>query len=338
MGRLDSLILIVSNAQDVTADFFERKLTAAGKPFTRLNTECLADVPLTLTFGTGPAPRRWANVRGSLLNLDHIKGIYYRRPVQPHVPGNATTATKAWVANELRRAWGGFLAARSDIRWVNHPLAVSAASYKPEQLARAERYGLKIPETVITSVPEEALAFCERHAYDVVVKPVGHGEIREATPDQDRIVYTNAITRACRPLLERVSGCPTLLQRRIAKAVDLRITVVDDECIAVAMHSQDRAVSAIDCRRANMQGMRYSLTQLPSTIERTLVTLVRSYGLLYAAIDMARDTDGEPWFFEVNPAGQWAWLEEKVGAPVSQALIHCFGRHGGVGDVLPRSP
>jgi glutathione synthase/RimK-type ligase-like ATP-grasp enzyme len=337
VGRLDSLILIVSNAHDVTADFFERKLAAAGERFVRLNTECLADMPLTLTFGTRLAPERWANVRGSPLNLDDIQGIYYRRPVQPHVPGNATTATKAWIANELRRAWGGFLAARPDIRWVNHPLAVSAASYKPEQLARAERYGLRIPETLITSVPEEALAFCERHAYDLVVKPIGHGEIREAMPNQDRIVYTNVITPACKPLLERVVACPTLLQRRIAKAVDLRITVVEDECITVAMHSQDRAISAIDCRRENMQGMRYSLTQLPSPIERTLVALVRSYGLLYAAIDMARDTDGEHWFFEVNPAGQWAWLEENVGAPVSQALIHCFGRHGGGGDVLPRS-
>jgi glutathione synthase/RimK-type ligase-like ATP-grasp enzyme len=338
VGGADSLILIVSNARDVTADFFERALAAAGRCFLRLNTEALAEMPLTLTFGTGVEPKRRANVNGSRLDLDQIDGIYYRRPVPPQVPGDGTPATKAWVASELQRTWGGFLAGRGDIRWINHPLTVSSASYKPEQLARAERYGLRVPETLITSVPAEALAFCERHAYDLVVKPVGHGEIRGTVTEQDRVVYTSAITPACRRLLERVEACPTLVQQRIAKAVDLRITVVEDECIAVALHSQDQELSAVDCRRDNMRGMRYSLTQLPAAVERTLAAFVQSYGLFYAAVDMVLDTEGEYWFLEVNPAGQWAWLEERAGAPISQALIRCFTRRHDFRSVPPPSP
>jgi hypothetical protein len=27
-------------------------------------------------------------------------------------------------------------------------------------------------------------------------------------------------------------------------------------------------------------------------------------------------------FFEINPNGQWAWLEELSGAPIGEALAH----------------
>jgi len=231
---------------------------------------------------------------------------------------------RPWVESELRRTWGGLLASNPNVKWVNHPLSISAASYKPEQLARAARFGLSVPETLITTEAGLAREFCEGLGWQVVVKPVGHGEIRGASEAKDRVVYTNPLDEAQSALLERVAFCPTLFQQRIIKDVDVRVTVVGETCIAVALHSQERPVSEIDCRRDNMSGMRYSLVSMPGEIQRTLVALVRSYELHFAAIDLARDRDGRFWFFELNPAGQWAWLEQAAGAPISQALIRCL--------------
>ena len=94
--------------------------------------------------------------------------------------------------------------------------------------------------------------------------------------------------------------------------------------MAVALHSQERLVSTVDCRRDNMHGMRYSVASLPTVVEEQLFALTRSYGLLYAAIDLVRDPDGRYWFLEINPSGQWAWLEQVGAARISDLLISCL--------------
>jgi glutathione synthase/RimK-type ligase-like ATP-grasp enzyme len=146
------------------------------------------------------------------------------------------------------------------------------------------------------------------------------------TPEQDSLVYTNLVTAEAIEQFALVANCPTLLQRRIAKDVDLRVTVVGGECLTVALHSQEREVSVVDCRRDNMAEMRYSRANLPSSLSASLVQLTHSYGLRYAAIDLARAPDGRYWFFEINPAGQWAWLEEQVNVPISEALVRCLNK------------
>lgn len=328
------MILVVSNAADVTADFFVEQLARAHCEFRRLDTEAMADLPLTFAIND----QQWSGHlsvaasaqvadSGPLTRVDlrGIHAVYYRRPQPPVLPPETPAASRAWMESEIRRAWGGVLYALTDVRWVNQPLAVSGASYKPEQLARAVRFGLDVPSTVLTSDPNAALAFCEGHDWDVIAKPVGHGEVLAETPAEDRLVYTNLVKPEMAEKFTQIADCPTLLQCRIPKDVDLRITVVGAECLAVALHSQEREVSAVDCRRDNMAGMRYSRVDLPETLATTLIHLTHSYGLHYAAIDLVRTPDGRYWFLELNPAGQWAWLEQETGIAISAALIRCLG-------------
>jgi glutathione synthase/RimK-type ligase-like ATP-grasp enzyme len=75
-----------------------------------------------------------------------------------------------------------------------------------------------------------------------------------------------------------------------------------------------------------MRGMRYSLFDLPEDLAQRLIALTRSYRLHFAAIDLALDPTGRYWFLELNPAGQWAWLEEITKAPISDALIDSLSR------------
>lgn len=50
--------------------------------------------------------------------------------------------------------------------------------------------------------------------------------------------------------------------------------------------------------------------------------MTHSYGLRFAAIDLARRTDGGYTFFELNPNGQWAWVEQMTGLPLRAALAN----------------
>jgi D-alanine-D-alanine ligase-like ATP-grasp enzyme len=50
------------------------------------------------------------------------------------------------------------------------------------------------------------------------------------------------------------------------------------------------------------------------------VELVRGRGLHYGAADLAVDRDGEYVFFEVNPAGEWLWLEQLLAIGIPDAI------------------
>jgi glutathione synthase/RimK-type ligase-like ATP-grasp enzyme len=258
---------------------------------------------------------------GKEFSVAEIRSVYFRRPVPPAVGGDAAPHVRAWMASEIRSAWGGLLNTSPTTRWVNHPLAVSGASYKPEQLARARRTALRIPPTLLTTKPTSALEFCERHDWRVIVKPVAHGEILAESEADDRLVYTNQVSEDLKQQLDRVASCPTLFQRRLDKATDVRVTIAGHTVVAVELHSQEREFSTIDCRRENMRDMRYSIVELPPEIRAQLLALTQSYGLVFAAIDLVRDVNGTWWFLELNPAGQWAWLDERAGTNIADALL-----------------
>jgi glutathione synthase/RimK-type ligase-like ATP-grasp enzyme len=100
--------------------------------------------------------------------------------------------------------------------------------------------------------------------------------------------------------------------------VDLRITVVGDKIFPAAIHSQDTSYK-VDFRM-DMGAARVAPAALPSDVQDKLFALMRHLGLVYGAIDMRRRPDGSHVFLEVNPAGQWLFIENATGQPISQAM------------------
>jgi glutathione synthase/RimK-type ligase-like ATP-grasp enzyme len=48
--------------------------------------------------------------------------------------------------------------------------------------------------------------------------------------------------------------------------------------------------------------------------------LVQKLGLRYAAIDLIETPKGDFVFLEANPNGQYSWLENDLGLPISDAI------------------
>ena len=65
----------------------------------------------------------------------------------------------------------------------------------------------------------------------------------------------------------------------------------------------------------------YRRTALPRPIESRIRRILKSYGLRFAAIDMLRDFHGQYYFLEINPNGQWAWLDMAGVTNSRDALI-----------------
>jgi glutathione synthase/RimK-type ligase-like ATP-grasp enzyme len=108
-----------------------------------------------------------------------------------------------------------------------------------------------------------------------------------------------------------------IFQRRIEAVADLRITVIGDDIFA-ASAAVDSLEYDVDVRM-NLN-VKYSPHTLPESVASLLKSLMRTLRLDYGAIDMRLTNDGRYVFLEINPAGEFLYIEEATGQPIAAAL------------------
>ena len=52
--------------------------------------------------------------------------------------------------------------------------------------------------------------------------------------------------------------------------------------------------------------------------------MLEAMGLHYGAFDFIEDLEGRLVFLEINPTGEWAWLEEQLNLPFREAFVRLF--------------
>ncbi|GGV56068.1 ATP-grasp ribosomal peptide maturase [Streptomyces griseoloalbus] len=303
-------VLVATEANDTTADMVITHLNRLGVRVARFNP---ADIGASLTvsarFGTCPALEA-GQLRTSsrTVRLDRIRSVYWRRPVWPafdSLPG----VDAQYAAAQVRYGLGGILYSLRTCVWVNHPLRNAAADYKPAQLALARHMGLTVPPTLVTNDPEEARRFIREH------KQVIHKTLRWTPYERDGLSLTSwAEPVDAEDLDDTVRVVPHLFQARVDKAADLRVLVVGRRVFAVRIDSD-----LLDWRK-DYGALTYSVVDLPDRLENALLAYLDHLGLVSGSFDLALDRDGEPHWLELNPNGQWGWLEEKTGLEMSAAF------------------
>ena len=64
----------------------------------------------------------------------------------------------------------------------------------------------------------------------------------------------------------------------------------------------------------------YAHGPIMPSVEDRLRVMMRRMGLRYGAVDLRRSPEGDYVFLEINPAGQWLFIELATGQPISAAL------------------
>lgn len=113
---------------------------------------------------------------------------------------------------------------------------------------------------------------------------------------------------------ERVAMVPHLFQAVVNKSADLRVLVIGREVFAVRIES-----GMLDWRM-DYTALSYRVVDLPCRVEKALQAYLEHYGLVSGSFDFAVDKAGDLWWLELNPNGQWGWLEESTGLPMSAAF------------------
>jgi ATP-grasp ribosomal peptide maturase len=302
-------VLILTSEEDVTADMVVVHLNAAGTPVVRLDpADLTGGVALSGEYAHG-AFRGHLSAGGRLVSIGGLRSVWVRRP---GVPAARAATPSAWLTEEASQALYGMLRS-SEARWMNHPDAARRARHKPWQLRLAQRSGLPVPATLITTFPQAAREFAERYP-DLVVKPVSGAHPQ----DPPRAVPTSRV--APDTDFSAVAFGPTLLQRRVAKRADVRLTVVGDRMLAARKEvADDAAPDEVDVRFA-ANSTPWRPAEVPTRVADAVRAYLRDAELAYGALDFAEDADGTWWFLECNQSGQFGFVEVDTGQPIARSV------------------
>ncbi len=306
-------VLLVTTSYDVAPKYVGRALDRRGVPYFRLDTDRF---PTEIRSNFDPHGELTIIDDDCRVSAKKIKSVWYRRSVKPNLPVDLKPGVRDFCERECRAFLEGVLATLQTKRWLSDPQAIRNAERKPYQLSVAARLGFILPATVVTNDGEAARSFAERHR--VVAKAVSSGYISE--PDGVQAVFTSSLTPGDLDDLSGLSLAPVTFQEHISKASDIRVTVVEDEVYAAEIRSQDQESSRVDWRAAQDANLEHMTHELPLTVANRCRRLVSCLGLVFGAIDLALTTDGRYIFFEINPNGEWVWIEDQLGFPISDSI------------------
>ncbi len=206
---------------------------------------------------------------------------------------------------------------------MNPPLMASRLleHNKLYQLKTASLIGLEVPDTIITNEPAELFSFCEKHGGVVAVKLIkGNSFVREGdiTP---LFIFTQKISaKDIKEHDKDIGAAPVMAEEYVEKQIELRVTIVKDRVFACAIHSQNSEKTKIDWRYYDFDNVKHEPHQLPKETETKLIQLLKKWNLSFGAIDMVLTPEGKYVFLEINPNGQWLWIEQLTGMPISRAV------------------
>jgi glutathione synthase/RimK-type ligase-like ATP-grasp enzyme len=97
--------------------------------------------------------------------------------------------------------------------------------------------------------------------------------------------------------------------------------VVGSRVFSGRINSQTNTETEIDWRRRPFDIEKTPIT-LPSDIDAKLIALLRAFGLYFGAFDLIVTPEGRHVFLEVNPAGQYLWVEAQTKLPITEAIAN----------------
>ena len=303
------MLLIVSNKTDLATDYLILRLHERSVPFLRINTEDYLsswDVCFSIEKnGTHVVIRKEGQ---ESLSVESFTGAYIRQPKMPNL--DIVDEDKEFAKREVGETLKSLWRAIDESVWLNAPHRLLRASNKPEQLTIANSIGFNIPDTYVGANYESIKKFYGDHSGEIIAKAVKHGFNFDR--DKARVAATQKIDEAALDSLKDYVAIPMIFQNHIAKKYDIRVIVVGSEVFVTAIESQNHEETKIDWRLSDCYKIpltQYEIT-LPQKIKNLCLDITKSFNLRYSAIDLVLGKDGVYYFLELNPNGQWAWVEQ----------------------------
>ncbi len=338
------MILIIAAIEDGHVPYVTRKLDAAGAKYVHFDPQSFpVSASISVEYSACGEPIKTLQCDGKTIDLGAVRAVWNRARVRPVADPILPPDQTWWVEESCTRFLSELYecidcvwlperpaAEREPFRGTNPadktrgatPTRQQSASphNKLNQLALAGRLGFVLPRTIVTNNPQRLIEFYEACEGQLISKrAIPLATYRDGERTQS---YTREVHRRDLAHYQAVRFSPVVFQEKISKQLELRVTVVGEKIFAAEIHSQQNNRIHTDWRHfPEFGGDRYyGVHTLPEEVAQRCRQLLKSLGLCYGAIDLILNLKGEYVFLEINPGGQWAWIEDYTGMPMSDAI------------------
>lgn len=329
------MIVILSNKEDIHCNPVIEKLTASGEDFFRLNTDGLGtDYDVVLNVAPGRKRLFLKNrFNEKEIDLSNVKSVWERRPTSPSFDHLTNSNLKEVLEEELSELAWWLRTLPKTTRFLGHHSLDRSNENKIKQLEVADSIcsqfdigAVSILPTLVTNKRSFLSDFVSGSSGSefFTIKPIGADGI--VIDDTHEMVFWS--TRVDRATVENFDedsllACPILIQPYQEKDSELRCTLVGESVISCEIRNEDlvSGEGKEDWRQGYAEPMPWHVINTPPAISKFCSRYAEQIGTNFGCFDFIKKPDGNYIFLECNPNGQWMWLEEEAGAPISDAIV-----------------
>lgn len=194
------------------------------------------------------------------------------------------------------------------------------AEKKLLQLDVARAVGFLTPSTIVSNSKRDIQDFLSYHNDEGILKLSTQPTFNE----QKKVyfIYANKVSASDFDDMANTVNSPIIVQNYIEKQYEVRYTFVNGEHFVCKIESQLSDKSKIDFRRYDFANTPYSAIDAPEDITKKVTSFMHELNLNYGALDFIVDYSNNWFFLEVNPVGQYGWIEHLTGLQITISILH----------------
>lgn len=306
------MILCITHSQDFyNIDIFFEYLKSKNIPYFRLNSDKISHyqkISINENFF------ELTDEFGNTINSNEIKAVWHRKSWGISVPGELDENYTKTFLKEYAALRYNLFTLLEEVPWINpFENENKIDGNKMHQLRIAKKNKLTIPETIFSNDSEKITEFFHQKCSGKMVAKL-HGALSK-TMSGENFLSTNIIDENSLENIEDIEYCPMIFQSYIEKEYELRILYLEGEFFTGKINNSENA----DWRIAN-ENYFWSEYNLPENIKTSLTSMMKEMGLYIGAIDMIKSKDGNYYFLEVNPQGEWGMLQKELNFPIAERI------------------
>lgn len=327
------LLVVDDSAHEPTPRAVLRHLEEAGAHVCMVDSDSLRQGQVHISFSWSNEAGQTGGItaHGRQIAWTDISAVWLWRPwfglIRPdHAESKMKPEARQFYLSQWQRLHRGLslFLSQTGVFCVNSVPQGAACEEKVWQFELARRLGLTVPATLLTTDLAQVRSFYEANGGDIIYKPLVMPMVERPASEGGRQRFATIYTNRVRPeQLEQTDDfqpSPCLFQGYVQKRTEVRVTIIGKHLFAAEINSQASARASLDWRRYDYSATTYQPYQLPADVEQKLLALTQQLGLVYGAVDLIVTPEGDHVFLELNPNGQFYWIEHMTKLPLTANL------------------
>ncbi|WP_336688244.1 grasp-with-spasm system ATP-grasp peptide maturase [Chryseobacterium bernardetii] len=297
------MILILSTPNDDDTNIVMEHLAVLGEKCLRINDLDLFNGKIKMHYELSPEPKLFVeSIYFEKTDLSDVKCVWFRKfgffdKFKPNFQGETNIEMLEYLKLEYTTTLDLFFDFLKEKKWLNHYLNIKKIN-KISALIASQKLGLNIPKTTITNT---AGLLNPNESY--ITKSIKDGTVVNV---KDKIFFFLTKEVNHKTMARYKNFFPSLFQEKIEKEYELRIFHLNGVNYPMAIFSQRDAQTGVDYRHYNYSKPNRMIPYaLPQEIDVKICELMKALGLDTGSLDIIKGKDGQYYFLEVNPSGQF---------------------------------